>query len=301
MLKYEISKNVCKESKSLMAGGKGMDFVKMHGLGNDFVIVEMKSWAEADTLQPYAQMICDRNFGIGADGLIVTGKDSEMDLFMRIFNSDGSEPEMCGNGIRCVGRYAYDHQLVKSSSMSVRTLAGPIYPTVKLSDNQVAAVTVDMGEPILKRENIPMTGSGATVRIKAAAAFGEVEFTAVSMGNPHCIIFVPDVAQVPVGLWGPDMETHPLFPAKTNVEFVQVVSRDDMIMRVWERGAGITLACGTGACATLVAAVLNDYADRAAVVHLLGGDLHIEWNAADNHVYMTGPAVEVFTGHIQLG
>lgn len=284
-----------------MAGGKGMDFVKMHGLGNDFVIVEMKSWAEADTLQPYAQMICDRNFGIGADGLIVTGKDSEMDLFMRIFNSDGSEPEMCGNGIRCVGRYAYDHQLVKSSSMSVRTLAGPIYPTVKLSDNQVAAVTVDMGEPILKRENIPMTGSGATVRIKAAAAFGEVEFTAVSMGNPHCIIFVPDVAQVPVGLWGPDMETHPLFPAKTNVEFVQVVSRDDMIMRVWERGAGITLACGTGACATLVAAVLNDYADRAAVVHLLGGDLHIEWNAEDNHVYMTGPAVEVFTGHIQLG
>ena len=284
-----------------MAGGKGMDFVKMHGLGNDFVIVEMKSWAEADTLQPYAQIICDRNFGIGADGLIVTGKDPEMDLFMRIFNSDGSEPEMCGNGIRCVARYAYDHQLVKSSSMSVRTLAGLIYPTVKLSDNQVAAVTVDMGEPILKRELIPMTGSGATVRIKAAAAFGEVEFTAVSMGNPHCIIFVPDVAQVPVGLWGPEIETHPLFPARTNVEFVQVVSRSDLIMRVWERGAGITLACGTGACAALVAAVLNDNADRAAVVHLLGGDLLIEWKAEDNHVYMTGPAVEVFTGHIQLG
>lgn len=284
-----------------MAGGGGMDFVKMHGLGNDFVIAEASSWAEAETLQPHAQAICDRNFGIGGDGLIVIGKDPEMDLFMRIFNSDGSEPEMCGNGIRCVGRYAYEHGWVKKNSMAVRTLAGPIYPTVNLQDGQVVSITVDMGEPILSRELIPMTGSGDTIGIKTGTSFGEVELTAVSMGNPHCIIFIPTVATVPVECWGSEMETHPLFPAKTNVEFVEVVSRNDMVMRVWERGAGITLACGTGACATVVAAVLNGYTDRAAVVHLLGGDLFIEWKAEDNHVYMTGPATEVFSGQIPLG
>lgn len=278
-----------------------MDFVKMHGLGNDFVVVEKDSWVEAGALQPYTRMICDRNFGIGADGLIVTGKDPEMDLFMRIFNADGSEPEMCGNGIRCVARYAYEHHLVDDTSMSVRTLAGLIRPTINLCDDQVTSITVDMGQPILQRELIPMAGSGAAVGIKTATSFGGVELTAVSMGNPHCIIFVPDVAQVPVALWGSELETNPLFPAKTNVEFVQVVNSAEMIMRVWERGAGITLACGTGACATLVAAVLNGYADRAATVHLLGGDLVIEWNKRDNHIYMTGPAVEVFTGHIQLG
>lgn len=277
-----------------------MDFVKMHGLGNDFVVVEMNSWSEADALQPYARMICDRNFGIGADGLIVVGKDQEMDLFMRIFNSDGSEPEMCGNGIRCVARYACEHQLVSSRTMAVRTLAGCIRPTVNMDNGQVASVTVDMGEPVLQRDLIPMTGSGDNVGVRTITGQGEIEITAVSMGNPHCIVFVPDVEQVPVAVWGAELETHSLFPAKTNVEFVQVVNRSDLIMRVWERGAGITLACGTGACASLVAAVLNGLADREATVHLLGGDLIIEWKAADNHVYMTGPAVEVFTGSIRL-
>jgi diaminopimelate epimerase len=277
-----------------------MEFVKMHGLGNDFVIVEANSWAEALTLQSHAQAICDRNFGIGADGLIVIGKDPEMDMFMRIFNSDGSEPEMCGNGIRCVGRYAYEHHWVNKSSMSVRTLAGPMYPTVNLRDGQVVSITVDMGEPILSRELIPMAGSGDPVRIKTATSWGQVELTAVSMGNPHCIIFVPDINQVPVARWGPELESHSLFPAKTNVEFVQIFDRYDIVMRVWERGAGITLACGTGACATLVAAVLNGYTERDAVVHLLGGDLFIEWKAEDNHVYMTGSAIEVFSGQIRL-
>jgi diaminopimelate epimerase len=283
-----------------MAGGKGMDFVKMHGLGNDFVIAEVDSWADAQALQPYAQRICDRNFGIGADGLIVIGRDPEMDLFMRIFNSDGSEPEMCGNGIRCVGRYAYEHGWVDTNRMAVRTLAGPIFPTVNLSAGQVISVTVDMGEPILSRELIPMSGAGETVRIKTDTSFGEIELTAVSMGNPHCVVFVPDINLVPVAEWGPEVEIHSLFPAKTNVEFVQVTNRAEMVMRVWERGAGITLACGTGACASLVAAVLNGLTDRIAMVRLLGGDLFVEWRANNNRVYMTGPAVEVFSGQICL-
>ncbi|MEA4924352.1 MAG: diaminopimelate epimerase [Syntrophomonadaceae bacterium] len=277
-----------------------MDFVKMHGLGNDFIIVEMNSWQEADALQPHAQAVCDRNFGIGADGLIVIGPDPEMDVFMRIFNSDGSEPEMCGNGIRCVARYVFEHKLVDKTNFVVRTLAGPIKPGVKVREGKVESVTVDMGEPILERALIPMTGSGDNVKVKTATSHGEIEITAVSMGNPHCIIFVSDVDEVPVAQWGPELETSALFPAKTNVEFVQVLGRNEMKMRVWERGAGITLACGTGACATLVAGVLNGYTNRAAVVHLLGGDLSIEWRESDNHIYMTGPAVEVFSGNIEI-
>ncbi|PKM77757.1 MAG: diaminopimelate epimerase [Firmicutes bacterium HGW-Firmicutes-15] len=278
-----------------------MNFVKMHGLGNDFVIVEVSSWEDADALQPHAKAVCDRNFGVGADGLIAIGRDLEMDVFMRIFNSDGSEPEMCGNGIRCVARYVYEHHLVDKTSVSVRTLAGPIYPEVKVMDGQVVSITVDMGEPILSRALIPMLGVGANVKVKASTVNGEFELTGVSMGNPHCVIFVTDIDKTPVALWGPALETHQLFPAKTNVEFVQVIDRDEMIMRVWERGAGITLACGTGACATLVAAVLNGHTGRAATIHLLGGDLFIEWKEQDNHIYMTGPATEVFSGRIELG
>ncbi len=278
-----------------------MDFVKMQGLGNDFVIVEIDSWQAADRLQPYARMVCDRNFGIGADGLVMIGKDSELDIFMRIFNSDGSEPEMCGNGIRCVARYAYEKGLVKDTSLSVRTLAGPRYPVVELDNNKkVSSVKVDMGEPVLERALIPMQGEGSNVKVSLNTSHGAMEITAVSMGNPHCICFVDELDKVPVPLWGAELEVHPLFPAKTNVEFVQVLNRQEMIMRVWERGAGITLACGTGTCATLVAAVLNGHTDRRAVVHLLGGDLLIEWDESNNHVYMTGPALEVFQGRIDL-
>lgn len=277
-----------------------MNFVKMHGLGNDFIIAEMNSWQEADALQRYARAWCDRNFGIGADGLIIIGKDPEMDVFMRIFNSDGSEPEMCGNGIRCVARYVFEHKLVDKTNFVVRTLAGSISPAVKIEDGKVASVTVDMGEPVLDRALIPMTGSGSNIKVKSLTSHGEIELTAVSMGNPHCIIFVGDVNAVPVAVWGPELETSALFPAKTNVEFVEVQSRSEMNMRVWERGAGITLACGTGACATLVAGVLNGLTDRSAIVHLLGGDLSIEWREQDNHIYMTGPAVEVFNGNIEI-
>jgi diaminopimelate epimerase len=284
-----------------MSGGKGMDFVKMHGLGNDFVIVEVASWEEASVLQPYAQAVCDRNVGIGADGLVAIGKDQDMDVFMRIFNPDGSEPEMCGNAIRCVSKFIYEREWVDNTSFSVRTLAGPRYPVVKVQDGQVVSVTVDMGEPILSRDLIPMTGTGDPVKVKASTVNGDFELTGLSMGNPHCVIFVDDIDKTPVAEWGPQLETHQLFPAKTNVEFVQVISSDEMIMRVWERGAGITLACGTGACATLVAAVLNGYTGRVATIHLLGGDLFIEWKEEDNHVYMTGPATEVFSGQIELG
>lgn len=277
-----------------------MDFVKMHGLGNDFVIMEIDSWEAADSLQPYAGMICDRNFGVGADGLVAIGKDLKMDIFMRIFNPDGSEPEMCGNGIRCVARYAYERGLVHNPQLSVRTLAGPRYPVVQLNNNIVSSIKVDMGEPVLERSLIPVQGEGSTVGIPLETSYGTRKVTAVSMGNPHCISFVDDVEKAPVALWGAELEVHTCFPAKTNVEFVQVLNRNEMIMRVWERGAGITLACGTGACATLVAAVLNGLTDRKALVHLLGGDLLIEWNQENNHVYMTGPAKQVFRGSIDL-
>lgn len=273
-----------------------MNFVKMHGLGNDFVIAEANSWDEAYQLQPFAQLVCDRHFGIGADGLIVVGPDAEMDVFMRIFNPDGSEPEMCGNGIRCVARYACDRGWVSREAISVRTLAGPRYPQVTVE----GSVRVDMGQPILERRLIPMQGEGSPIRAKISTEQGEFEITAVSMGNPHCICFVEDVDKSPVAAWGSMLETHPMFPARTNVEFVQVLARDEMIMRVWERGAGITLACGTGACATLVAAVLNGLSDRKATVHLLGGDLLIEWDETDQHVYMTGPAEYVFKGQVEL-
>jgi diaminopimelate epimerase len=277
-----------------------MDFVKMHGLGNDFVIVETDSWNAADHLQKYAQFICDRHFGIGADGLVAVGPDEEMDIFMRIFNSDGSEPEMCGNGIRCVAGYAYKKGWVKNKKLSVRTLAGPRYPQIESAEGNTVTVRVDMGQPILERSLIPMQGDGAAVKVLLPTEQAEFEVTAVSMGNPHCINFVDDIHRVPVAEWGSIIETAPIFPAKTNVEFVQVLARDEMIMRVWERGAGITLACGTGACATLVAAVLNDLSDRKATIHLLGGDLLIEWDEGNNHVYMTGPAERVFDGKIEL-
>jgi len=270
----------------------------MHGLGNDFIIMEAPSWEEAGHYQTYARFLCHRNFGVGADGLIITGPDTEMDIFMRIFNPDGSEPEMCGNGIRCVARYAHDHGLVKTNRIRVRTMAGPRYPELIINNRQVEAIKVDMGEPEFKRENIPVKGEGSNIGIRLQVDSKELVATTVSMGNPHCIIFVDEVDKTPVSTWGPLLEVHEMFPARTNVEFVQVINNEEIIMSVWERGTGLTLACGTGACASLVASVLNNKTGREATVHLPGGDLFIEWSQTDNHVYMTGPAVEVFTGRL---
>ncbi|NLB19077.1 MAG: diaminopimelate epimerase [Syntrophomonadaceae bacterium] len=276
-----------------------MQFVKMHGLGNDFIVIE-DEFFDPERYADLAVKWCDRHFGIGGDGLIVTGRDPEYDVFMRIFNSDGTEPEMCGNGIRCVARYAWEKGLVTKESFAVRTLAGIIHPEVIIEDGRVVLVKVNMGEPILTPAVIPVEFTGdVAIGQKLVAADREFVYSAISMGNPHCVIFVDDLNEVPVAQWGAAIEVHPIFPHKTNVEFVQVLDSGRLRMRVWERGAGQTLACGTGACASLVAAVLNGKADRKAVLHLDGGDLIIEWPEKDNYVFMSGPAVTVFQGQIQ--
>lgn len=274
-----------------------MKFTKVHGLGNDFIIVNAFK-EHIDNLPAAAVKLCDRHFGIGADGLVLVLPSDRADFRMQIFNSDGSEAEMCGNVTRCFARYVYENGLTTKTQLTIETLAGIIKPQLVFDpDGMVAAVRVDMGEPRLTRQDIPMTGPAVerAVAVPIAAAGQDFIVTAISMGNPHCVIFVPDVAAIPLTTWGPAVETHTVFPRKTNVEFVQVLNREEMRMRVWERGAGVTLACGTGACATLVAAVLTGRTERQAVVHLDGGDLHIAWGE-DNHVYMTGPTAVVFQG-----
>lgn len=281
-----------------------MNFTKVHGLGNDFVVVNAFQEALPADLAALARAVCDRHFGIGADGLVLLlpAENPENHLRMRIFNPDGSEPEMCGNAIRCFARLAWEDGLVKDTVIRVETLAGVVVPEVILGENgQVRGIRVDMGEPILERNLIPMQGPAGTV-VNEPLQVGEyaLHITAVSMGNPHAVTFVEDLSLFPWQTVGPLLESHPAFPRKVNAEFVQVVNRQEMIMRVWERGAGPTLACGTGACATLVAAVLNDLTERKATIHLAGGDLEIEWDASTNHVFMTGPATIVFTGKYQV-
>lgn len=275
-----------------------MEFVKMHGLGNDFIIVRAASFEQADQYQPCSVLWCDRHFGIGADGILVTGPDTEQDIFMRIFNPDGSEAEMCGNGIRCVALYARRCGLVDKDRFSVKTMAGIRYPEVVSDKPGQEAVTVDMGAPILERQSIPVQGDGSNLDIPVNASGKWFSFNAVSMGNPHCIILVEDADAVSLEQWGAALEKHPIFPAASNIEFVQVLSENEIKIRVWERGAGITLACGTGACASLVACHLQGKTGREALVHLPGGDLRIFWNPENNHVYMTGSAKEVFRGNI---
>lgn len=277
-----------------------MKFTKMHGLGNDFVLVDGAKEKLPEDLGALSQKLCDRHFGIGADGLVVILPSQIADVKMRIFNSDGSEPEMCGNVIRCFARLVYDLNIIRKHTIKVETLAGIIVPELIFSRDQIVSVRVDMGEPRLDRSLIPMEGAPGKVVDEAVQVDGNTyKVTCVSMGNPHCITFVSNVDDVPLADIGPKLETHPLFPRKTNVEFIHVLNKDEVNMRVWERGAGETLACGTGACATAVACVLNGLTNRAITVHLAGGDLHIEW-AENNHVYMTGPGQYVFTGDIEI-
>ena len=279
-----------------------MKFTKMHGLGNDFILLNCLE-EMIDNPSDLAQEMCDRNFGIGADGLVlVLPSDlAEADFRMRIFNPDGSEPEMCGNAIRCFAKYLYERDLTEKIALNVETLAGIIKPKLILEDGAVELVRVDMGQPRLQRSEIPMTGeeSDKVVKEPLDVEGEEFEVTCVSMGNPHCVIFVDDAEEAPVREIGPKIETHERFPEDINVEFIEVVNEEELEMRVWERGAGVTLACGTGACGSTVAAILNDLIDRKVTVHLLGGDLVIEW-ADDNHVYMSGPAAEVFTGDYHI-
>ncbi|WP_405176395.1 diaminopimelate epimerase [Paenibacillus sp. FSL H8-0261] len=278
-----------------------MEFTKMHGLGNDFIVVfgEQELPSNAADL---AVTLCNRFFGIGADGLVYILPSERGDYMMRIMNSDGSEAEQCGNAIRCVSKYVYDHGLVNSEQIVIETIgAGEQKVTLNVKDGAVETVTVDMGEPVLSGLQIPVAIDAEPVLSERIESDGtEFKFTAVSMGNPHCVIYVEDAVSFDLATWGPKLEVHPLFPRKVNVEFATVLDRGRVDMRVWERGAGPTLACGTGACATLVSSVLNGLTDRAAWISLKGGDLYIEWNEEDNHVYMTGPAEIAFTGSVAI-
>ncbi|MFV9509942.1 diaminopimelate epimerase [Tepidibacillus sp. LV47] len=273
-----------------------MEFTKMHGLGNDFVVVAHFEDVPKNVNQ-LAIDICNRNFGVGADGLVFILPSDKADVRMRIFNADGTEAEQCGNAIRCVAKYVYDHNMKKKEKLSVETLAGIQHVKLHIENNFVSTVEVDMGEPILKGELVPTAIKESEVVNHPIEVDGvKFYFTAVSMGNPHAVIYVEDAPHFDVEKWGPKLETHPLFPKKTNVEFVTVKNDHEVEMRVWERGVGQTLACGTGACATGVASVLTGQTSREVLVHLKGGDLKVYWNKEDNHVYMTGEAKEVFRG-----
>jgi len=272
-----------------------LPFTKMHGLGNDFIVVNCLE-ENCPDLAKHAAKLCDRRFGIGCDQMLVIRPSERADFKMDIYNNDGSQVEMCGNGIRCVAKYLVDHGATSKDELAIETLAGIIRPRL-VGD----LVEVDMGEPILEGKDIPTTLEGKILNRPLAVDGHSFDITCVSMGNPHCVIFVDDVAQAPVTTLGPLIERHPLFPKRTNVEFIQVLGPAELKMRVWERGAGETLACGTGACGALVAAVITGRSQREAVLHLKGGDLRIRWSEKNNRVYMTGPGEEVFTGSIELG
>lgn len=277
-----------------------MKFTKMQGLGNDYIYVNCFEQS-VENPSEVAKFVSDRHFGIGSDGLVLILPSDKADFRMRMFNSDGSEAEMCGNAIRCVGKYVYDNGLTGKTIITVDTLAGIKILDMTVENGKVALVKVDMGEPIIKPVDIPINSTKEQFIAEPVVIDGVTySVTGVSMGNPHAITYVEDVLAFPLETVGPKMEVHTLYPRKINSEFVQVIDRTNLKMRVWERGAGETLACGTGACAVLVASVLNNVSERKATVKLLGGDLIIEWNEKDNHVYMTGPAVKVFEGEIDL-
>jgi len=270
-------------------------FTKMHGAGNDYVYINCFE-EQIDDPATLARQVSNRQFGIGSDGMIMILPSRVADVRMRMFNLDGSEGEMCGNGIRCVAKYAFDHNLVEQLEMTVETAAGILFLTMEVGvSGLVERVRVDMGKPRLQRAEIPMTGSEQAIAVPLEIAGLQLEITCVSMGNPHAIVFVADVEQFPVARVGKLVEEHPWFPMRVNVEFVQVVSPTEVIQRTWERGSGETLACGTGASAVAVAGVLTGRTERRILNHLRGGDLELEW-LESGEVMMTGPAVEVFSG-----
>jgi diaminopimelate epimerase len=274
-----------------------MQFTKMHGAGNDYVYVNAFAERLPADIPALAVAISDRHTGVGGDGLILICPSEVADARMRMFNADGSESEMCGNGVRCVAKYVYDHGICRRNELRIETGRGVLTLQLEIKGSRAERVRVNMGPPILEDSKIPTTLAGnPPLRQKLSAAGREFEVTCVSMGNPHCITFVDELNDDWVLRVGPEVEKHPAFPRRVNAEFVQVLSRGEIRMRVWERGSGETLACGTGASATCVAAVLNDLTDRRIVAHLPGGDLELEW-AESNDVFLTGPAVEVFSGN----
>ena len=279
-----------------------MKFTKMQGIGNDYVYVNCFEETIADP-SAVARFVSDRHFGIGSDGLILVKPSDVADCEMDMYNLDGSQGAMCGNGIRCVAKYAYDYGIVNKTSISVATKSGIKYLDLTVKDGKVSSVRVNMGSPILTPKEIPVLTEGEN----AVDAPIEIEentyhFTGISMGNPHAVVFMDDVEHLEIEKIGPKFENHPLFPDRVNTEFVKVIDEHTVQMRVWERGSGETLACGTGACAVAVASILNHHVDGSApvTVKLLGGDLEIFWNREENLVYMTGPATTVYDGEIDL-
>ena len=285
-----------------------LEFAKMEGLGNDFIILDDRDGKieQYENYPALAKRLCSRHFGIGADGIILILESMDHDIKYRIYNSDGSQAQMCGNGMRCFAKYLYEKKILPQKKTRVDTKAGTVIPEViskKISDDedQVQSVRVDMGEPILLCSDIPFESQNKKA-VEECLLVGDKEYriTAVSMGNPHAVIFVDDVEKVDIMKIGRSIEAHERFPEKTNVEFVEVKNTKELKMKVWERGAGITLACGTGACAALVAANLTGRISQGAVVHLDGGDLDIYWDKKTNHVFKTGPATLVFEGRVWI-
>lgn len=278
-----------------------MKFTKMHGIGNDYVYVDCFQ-EEVKHPRELAKYVSDRHFGIGSDGLILIKPSKTADFQMEMYNADGSQGEMCGNGIRCVAKYVYDYGLTDKKNISVETLAGIKHLELTVEDGKAVLVKVNMGAPELAPEQIPVAAERKTaVKIPIKVKEREYEMTCVSMGNPHCVIFMEeDVSQLDLAAMGPDFEHHTCFPKRINTEFVNVINPHTLRMRVWERGSGETLACGTGACATAVAAILNGLVKSEVTVQLLGGDLKIRWEGEGTPVYMTGSAAVVFGGEIDL-
>ena len=283
-----------------------MRFIKMHGIGNDYVYVDcVRQKPPADPVA-LSKVISDRHTGVGSDGLILICPSERADARMRMFNADGSESEMCGNGIRCVAKFVHDHGIARKSPLTIETGRGVLKLDLDVDQGKVRRVTVDMGEPILEGPRIPTTfTTDRVVNVPVPQAALDLvpadcgltpTMTCASMGNPHVILYCNDVARIPLEKVGPVLENSPLFPRRINVHFVQVLAPGEAIMRTWERGSGITMACGTGACSVAVAGVLAGRSARKLLTHLPGGDLELHWSEGDNHVYMTGPAVEVFQG-----
>ncbi len=279
-----------------------IEFVKMHGLGNDYVYIDAIN-QNINNKNELAKKVSDRHFGIGSDGMILICKSDIADFRMQMFNSDGTEAEMCGNGIRCVGKFVYDNGYTDKENIEIETLAGVKKLKLYVQNGKVEKVKVDMGEPILEPNKIPVISSEEPVKdLNLNIMDRNFKFTCISMGNPHAVTFIDeDVNEFDIEKYGKLVEINAAFPQRTNVEFINVLDKNTIKMRVWERGAGETLACGTGACASAVASFLNGFTERNVIVELLGGNLEIEWNEEDNHIYMTGPATTVYKGIYEEG
>jgi diaminopimelate epimerase len=277
-----------------------MKFTKMQGCGNDYVYVNCFE-EKVDDRPELARLVSNRNFGIGSDGLICICPSETADFQMDMYNMDGSQAQMCGNGIRCVGKYVFDNGMTDKTTLTIETGAGIKTLQLNVEDGRVKTVRVDMGSPELRPQYIPIAEHGKSfINRQVIVGLDEYFVTAVSVGNPHAVIFVPDVDKIDIRVLGPKFENHPLFPERVNTEFVELIDKNTLKMRVWERGSGETLACGTGATAALTAAVLCGHVENSAKIRLLGGELFIEWDRENNKLYMTGPAVIVFDGELYI-